>query len=70
MNAKKCDRCTKLYENYGSEDYRANSVRTAFRDNGPSATCIEHFDLCPECMKSFTWWLKATLTRKEGEQNG
>lgn len=58
MNAKKCDRCAKLYENYKSEDYRANSVRTAFRGNDPAATSIEHFDLCPACMESFKNWLK------------
>lgn len=58
MNAKKCDRCAKLYENYGSEDHRANSVRTAFRGNDPAATSIEHFGLRPACMERFKNWLK------------
>ena len=70
MNAKKCDRCAKLYENYRDEVNHANAIRLVHRGDDYGATNIKHIDLCPECMKSFTWWLKATLIRKEGEQNG
>lgn len=58
MNAKKCDRCKKLYEDYRDEGNRGNSIRLGFRDVVIGFIGIELFDLCPACMESFKTWLK------------
>ena len=58
MNAKKCDRCKKLYEDYRDKETRGNAVRLVYRSDDYSTANIEHIDLCPACMESFKNWLK------------
>lgn len=63
MDAKKCDRCGKLYESYSvsirhvidnDNQYRVNGFKTG------ADGCMNGFkDLCPECMRSFTEWFNA-----------
>lgn len=64
MNAKKCDRCAKLYEDCRDKENHGNAIRLVHRGDDYGATNINHIDLCPECMKSFKSWMK------EGKQNG
>lgn len=61
-NAKKCDRCGKLYERYsgiqiiqGGNLYNTVHVANDFVRNS--------YDMCPECMTK----LKEFLTEMEGE---
>ena len=63
MDAKKCDRCGKLYESYSvsirfdmgdNSQYRVNGFMT-----GANGYMNNFKDLCPECMKSFTEWFNA-----------
>lgn len=63
MNAKKCDRCKKLYEDYRDEETGSNAIRLVRRKSGESLLGNEFFDLCPACMESFKNWLK------EGERS-
>lgn len=63
MNAKKCDRCAKLFEDYRDKVNHANAIRLVHRGDDYGATPIKHIDLCPECMESFKKWMK------EGMQN-
>lgn len=58
MNAKKCDRCKKLYEDYRDEETGSNAIRLMRRKAGESLLMNEFFDLCPACMESFKNWLK------------
>lgn len=58
MNAKKCDRCAKLYEDYRDKVNHANAIRLVHRGNAYEATNIKLIDLCPECLGSFKLWLK------------
>ena len=64
MNAKKCDRCAKLYEDYRDKENRGNAIRLGYREVSNGFGGIELFDLCPACMESFRNWMK------EGKQNG
>lgn len=63
MDAKKCDRCGKLYESYSlsirhvidnDSQYRVNGFKT-----GSNGYMNGFKDLCPECMRSFTEWFNA-----------
>ena len=58
MNAKKCDRCKKLYEEYRDEETRSNAIRLMRRKVEGSLLGNEFFDLCHACMESFKKWLK------------
>lgn len=69
MKALKCDRCKRYYDTYNKffgapiEDkkgiprglYYFNGIQLR---NMQSATAVESLDLCLECAKSFTEWLK------------
>ena len=56
--ARKCDRCGKLYEIYTviglPNDLRKVSTITTGNDNADN----ESRDLCPECMDEFIEWYK------------
>ena len=68
MNAKKCDRCKKLYEEYMGQAKDANDIQLwVHSDECYSALGVEQalfiwgsrrIDLCPDCMESFKNWLK------------
>lgn len=58
MDAKKCDRCGRFYEEYG--DYSVSNrnfkvkkpsmIRTGTKTVTENFVCEKHFDLCPICM--------------------
>lgn len=60
MNAKKCDRCGKLYEYYKcTNDVGANAIvlyRTKQDAEDFNDLCYSPKDLCKECMDSFVKW--------------
>ena len=58
MNAKKCDRCKKLYEDYSDEETGSNAIRLMCRKVEGILFGNEFFDLCHACMESFKNWLK------------
>lgn len=58
MNAKKCDRCGILYENYINNDNCSNAIRISYRKEDFTVVNNDFFDLCPKCMESFERWLK------------
>ena len=66
MNAKKCDRCGKFYEQYNNhpsdDDEQPN--RLAFmREYGvyiKNEDKICSFDLCEQCMDKVNNWIKST----------
>lgn len=62
MNAKKCDRCAKLYEDYRDKENRGNAIRLGCREILNGFGGIELFDLCPTCMESFKNWMKEGKT--------
>lgn len=58
-DAKKCDRCRKLYENYdgckvqeGGNSYNKVALLRGWTDS------FREYDLCPECMRLFIKWIK------------
>ena len=59
-NARKCDRCGKLYEGYNTENdsENINGIRTLNIDYQRMCYSHEAMDLCPECMESFWGWLR------------
>lgn len=73
--AKKCDRCGKFYEQYTVEspnkDGKINSIETIKRDPDGTVDRVNRmYDLCPECMDSFIYWMKSYYrkeTKKEGD---
>lgn len=54
MNAKKCDRCGRLYEHYDGRKSFPKSLSNSIglRDTDIAGTCWQrdHFDLCEDCM--------------------
>lgn len=51
MNAKKCDRCGKLYEKYtGSVELGLSNMVRLMSDGECVCSPTIDFDLCPECM--------------------
>ena len=55
--AKKCDRCGKLYEFYGTNS-KSNAIIPAYIDRtGFIATKFSAWDLCPKCKEDFEMWL-------------
>lgn len=65
MNAKKCDRCGRFYEEYG--DYLADGknydiekssmIRVGTETITGKFICENHFDLCPKCMSELNEFL-------------
>lgn len=75
MEARKCDRCGKLYENYslsipgdpikGGGNYRVNGFKTG------TDSCMNTFkDLCPECMSEFIEWFNKPRAEGAEEAGG
>lgn len=66
-DAKKCDRCGKLYEPYNkSRLYGTMRVSAfAFMIENRGYSLDERYDLCPDCMKFLQKWFKG----KECEEN-
>lgn len=62
-DAKKCDRCGKLYEWYCTE-YDGTDINGAglFRDRQYSI----FYDLCPECLEELIEWIERC--DKEGDE--
>ena len=63
--AKRCDRCEKLYEPKDIDIRGAivNGLGLISRDaQNTNAITRRYFDLCPECLLSFTNWLKIQAT--------
>lgn len=60
MQAKKCDRCKKLYEYYESKDHNisVNAVAKARITVTGASVAGPYYDLCPECMNKFIEFLK------------
>lgn len=59
--AKKCDRCGKFYDHYPIDDtvLQYNAVRMIQKKfTGETKNSHAAYDLCPECMASFTHWFK------------
>lgn len=54
MQAKKCDRCGRLYEHYDGRKAFPKSLSNSIglRDTDIDGTCWrrDHFDLCEDCM--------------------
>lgn len=55
--ARKCDKCGKVYEFYGSQS-KSNAIIPAYVDKiGFIVTKFSKWDLCPECKESLETWL-------------
>lgn len=59
MNARKCDRCGKFYEEYGTEYESKESDTVLFVNTSSSITYTtqKEFNLCPECMDELKKWI-------------
>lgn len=59
MMAKKCDRCSKLYEEYNTENDERNINRIGTYNDTINSGYYKHgpYDLCPECSEEFVEWL-------------
>lgn len=59
--AKKCDRCSKLYEEYNTkqDSTKFNGITTLNLDHHGKYYTNAPLDLCPECKGSFDQWLFA-----------
>ncbi len=51
--AKKCDRCGRLYVNYGEKDRDANGIMPVHIDDYGSVRSKNAVDLCPQCNEEF-----------------
>ena len=65
--ALKCDRCDKYYEyyNHGENDDGPNGFQLIERNRGDNFYSLTKFDLCPECLKDFEFW----INKKENKIN-
>lgn len=57
--ARKCDRCGKLHEIYGTRNNpkNINSIKTCNQDVCGNSYFHGYYDLCPECSKFLVDWL-------------
>lgn len=63
-NAKKCDRCKSYYDLYDNVANGATQIEfiRAF------GFCVKKVDLCPDCMRQISEWVKgAFMEDKEGQ---
>ena len=58
-NARKCDRCGNLYEEYntGNNNKKFNAIMPVNLDHKGQYYPHKVLDLCPECMTKLTNWL-------------
>lgn len=63
MLAKKCDRCGKLYEHYGSYNMsNYNSIKLMYKGMAGNEHAIsDAMDLCPKCMEEFKNFMKIKI---------
>lgn len=61
MQAKKCDRCGRLYELYNAASNRkkCNGFRLINIDGNQNVYLHDAYDMCSECMEDFMKWLYA-----------
>lgn len=61
MNAKKCDRCGKYYDSYGTNSDHKNTNAVMFVNVDRNGHYFSHgiIDLCPECMNEVKESVKA-----------
>nr|DAN18126.1 MAG TPA: Peroxide operon regulator stress regulator, DNA binding.75A [Caudoviricetes sp.] len=61
MQAKKCDRCGKLYELYNTESNgkKCNGFLLLNIDADQKYYAQNMYDMCPECMEALMKWLYA-----------
>lgn len=59
MNAKKCDRCGKFYDEYNTKSFNCdpNIVTLHQKLNDGICYLVKDYDLCPECMAELQEWL-------------
>lgn len=66
MQAKKCDRCEKLYEVYHKKSKSQIFNGVALVNVNNVVPILETaIDLCPRCMTEFMIWLYAEKNKKE-----
>ena len=67
MQAKKCDRCGVLYEQYNvqNDSKKCNGIMRLNIDGTMKYFIHEATDLCPKCMTEFMTWLYAEKNKKE-----
>lgn len=59
MDAKKCDRCGKFYDEYNVKDEQSpNSFRLLRKTENRVNYKLDEYDLCPECMAKLQEWLQ------------
>lgn len=70
MNARKCDRCKKLYEEYNTANCRGkyNAIIFANVDYKNDRFTHGNVDLCPECMSILCTWLFDNTELEECEE--
>ena len=68
-NARKCDRCGKLYEEYnvGNNNKKPNGIQLISLDTSRKYFGYFLMDLCPDCMAQFQEWLKQQDDKKPEE---
>lgn len=68
-NARKCDRCGKLYEEYnvGHNNKKPNGIQLISLDTSHKYFGYFLMDLCPDCMDQFQEWLKQQDGKKPEE---
>lgn len=61
MQAKKCDRCGKLYELYntGNNGKKCNGIQLLNIDGKQNYYTQGIYDMCPACMEGLMKWLYA-----------
>lgn len=64
MNAKKCDRCGKFYDEYNNEieTESPNYLQLCQENMNKQRYVEEEYDLCLECMAKLQKWLKGEKT--------
>lgn len=60
MNAKKCDKCGKFYDEYSTKSYDAepNAILLVQNQENKETYCCKQYDLCRECMENLREWFK------------
>lgn len=69
-NARKCDRCGKLYEEYNTDNNskKFNAIMPVSLDYERKYYPRKVMDLCPECMTKLANWLKCNEEEPDPER--
>ena len=62
MNAKKCDRCGKLYERAYVPDLTINEYIHGYGD--------KRYDLCDDCQRNLEKWLNSNFQNNRKREDG